>query len=214
MTNDKNLASAYLEAKYFVRTAGFEDEWKWQNSLNFNNFSETDLLRESAWVILCSGFRESIVRKMFNYISLCFCDWESAKEIVKYKEICRETALFRIKHYKKIDAVIKFAQKIHNEGFENLKKRIVKNPLEELIQFPYIGKATVFHLAKNLGLNVAKPDRHLVRMTEAVGFSDVRSFVNKIAALSGDPVALVDLILWRFSILKRDIWEQGFQPDF
>lgn len=203
MIKNEDLATFYFETKHFVRSAGYEDEWIWQNSLDFRNFTETDFLRESAWVILCSGFKEMVVRKIFNYISLCFCDWESAEEIVNAKEACKETAISRINHSKKINAIIDLAQKIYNEGFENLKNRIVRNPLEELIKLPYIGEVTVFHLAKNLGFNIAKPDRHLVRMAESFGFSNVQSFIKKIADLSNDPLSLVDLILWRFSTLSR-----------
>lgn len=203
MIKNEDLASFYFEAKHFLRSAGYENEWIWQNSLDFNNFSETDLLRESAWVILCSGFRESVVRKIFNYISLCFCDWESAEKIIRNKELCRETALSRIKHPKKIEAIIEIAQKIHNKGFENLKEKIIRNPLEELIKLPYIGKVTVFHLAKNLGLNIAKPDRHLVRMARTYGYKDVQVFVKKIAEASNDPIPIVDLILWRYATLNQ-----------
>lgn len=44
-------------------------------------FSESDLLGELAWVILCSGFRERVVRRIFGKISLCFFDWASAATI-------------------------------------------------------------------------------------------------------------------------------------
>jgi hypothetical protein len=56
-------------------------------------FSESDLLREIAWVTLCSGFREKIVRSLFGKISLCFFDWVSAATIANHADICVATAM-------------------------------------------------------------------------------------------------------------------------
>jgi hypothetical protein len=68
-------------------------------------------------------------------------------------------------------------------------------------QFPFIGPITSFHLAKNLGLPVAKSDRHLVRLANAVGFEDVQSMCRNISSFTGDPVPVVDIVLWRFSAI-------------
>jgi hypothetical protein len=57
---------------------------------------------------------------------------------------------------------------------------------------------TVWHLAKNLGFDAAKPDRHLVRIAEHYGFDHPRAFCTAIAQASSDPVKVVDLVVWRF----------------
>jgi hypothetical protein len=44
-----------------------------------------------------------------------------------------------------------------------------------MCRFPMIGPVTSFNLAKNIGLDVAKADRHLSRLAANVGFSDVPS---------------------------------------
>jgi hypothetical protein len=75
---------------------------------------------------------------------------------------------------------------------------IATDPIQKLMEFPFIGPITVWHLAKNLGLNVAKPDRHLVRISMALGFSNPMKFCNVIAQERGDPVRVVDLIIWRY----------------
>src|SRR5204862_28581 len=41
-----------------------------------------------------------------------------------------------------------------------------------LTRCPYIGPVTCWHLAKNVGMDVVKPDRHLVRMAQASGARD------------------------------------------
>ena len=56
----------YEAARNYVRVAGLEPELEWQRNLMPDSFTEPDLLREAAWVVLCSGFRESIVPRDFR----------------------------------------------------------------------------------------------------------------------------------------------------
>ena len=87
---------------------------------------------------------------------------------------------------------------MHREGFHSVKQRILRDPMGELQTLPYIGRITVSHLAKNLGWDLAKPDRHLARFSERLGFSSVRDFCNTIAAATGEAVNVIDLVLWRY----------------
>ena len=59
-------------------------------------------------------------------------------------------------------------------------------------------------MAKNIGIQVAKPDRHLVRMAKAAGYSDVQLFCRTISQLSGDSIPVVDIVLWRFATIEKD----------
>ena len=189
----------YRSAKCYLMKNGFESELRWQESLNPGKFSETDLLRESAWVVLCSGFRESIVRRDFQKISLCFFDWESATLICEYRSHCRAAALSRFKNKKKIDAIIGIAEHVAEIGFDQFKEWVLADPMSTLQIFPFIGAITVFHLAKNLGLSVAKPDRHLRRIALTFGYEDVGRLCKDISSANGDSVKLVDIVLWRYS---------------
>lgn len=61
---------------------------------------------------------------------------------------------------------------------------------------PCIGPVTCYHLAKNLGLDVAKPDRHLVRLAQVSGES-AQALCERLAQAVCLRVATVDLLLWR-----------------
>jgi hypothetical protein len=76
------------------------------------------------------------------------------------------------------------------------------NKLDYLDTLPMIGPITKYHLARNLGLDYAKPDRHLVRLAEKFGYSDIQAMCEKLAAYSGWRVGTVDVILWRYSNMK------------
>jgi hypothetical protein len=192
--------TAYARAKGYIVAAGFQEEVEWQRSRHFRDFCESDLLCEAAWVILCSGFRELTVRKVFGYISLCFCDWESAQCILEHATACRSTALACFNNAQKIDAIVHVAREIQAVGFEALRKRILDDPLNELQRFPYIGPVTSIHLAKNLGWQLSKPDRHMVRLALKLGFPHPQHLCQTLAEVTGDSVNVVDIVLWRYAV--------------
>ncbi|MEQ8229694.1 MAG: hypothetical protein RIA64_16535 [Rhodospirillales bacterium] len=190
--------SLYREAKDFVFSAGYSDEVEWQKDRCLETTTESDFLREAAWVILCSGFKENVVSRYFNYITLCFCDWESASEIVGCGQTCVNAALPAFNNARKLQAVLETAEIVDRLGYSALRKEICAHPITTLKRFPYIGEVTSWHLAKNLGLQVAKPDRHLVRFSNAAGFDCVQKFCGAIAEITGDAINVVDIILWRY----------------
>lgn len=61
---------------------------------------------------------------------------------------------------------------------------------------PWIGGITCYHLAKNFGAQVAKPDVHLVRLAERHG-TNPQLLCEQLSTTSGYKVNTVDLILWR-----------------
>lgn len=196
---DLRVALETFERAYaYVERANLLAEVEWQASRSFPDFTEADLLREAAWVILCSGFRESVVRKIFDYISLCFCDWESSQAIVRSAPLCRASAMSSIQNIRKLDAIVGVAQFVDEVGFNLLKSSITNDPIHHLQKLAYIGPATAYHLAKNLGVAVAKPDRHLVRLSGRLGYDNVQELCTSIAAETGIPISVVDLVLWRY----------------
>jgi len=198
----------YNEAKERVVRAGYGQEFLWQEEILGKEFTESDLLREGAWVILCGGFKEAIVRNVFPTVSLCFCDWESAKLISEKSKECRATALSAFANERKIDGILKFADRIADLEFSQLLPQIKRSPIEELMKFPYIGPITSYHLAEILGFDVAKPDRHLTRLARRHGYRDVHTFCSEISRRSGDAISVVDIILWRYAVLSKSAASQ------
>lgn len=190
----------YKSAKEQLSATAFQEEFHWQEGVDLQEFTESDLLREAAWVILCCGFRESVVRRQFSYLSLCFRDWESAAAICDNGALCRATALSAFRNVRKVEAILWTAQYVCDVGFDRFKRTILEDPLQALRSLPYIGEVTSYHLAKNLGADVAKPDRHLVRFAASQGFSDVHALCSQISQATGDPLRVVDVVLWRFLV--------------
>lgn len=61
---------------------------------------------------------------------------------------------------------------------------------------PWIGGITKYHLAKNFGADVAKPDVHLQRLADREGCT-AQALCERLAAEVGLRVATVDTVLWR-----------------
>lgn len=199
-----SLLLKYVFAKTIVQDEGFRDEILWQSNLCFDDLDESTFLREIAWVILTCGMKEAIIRDRFEAISSCFFHWSSALKITCNREKCETSALKIFHNKQKISAIIDAADQVNAMGFGKLKKKIQSNPVTFLQTFDYIGPVTVYHLAKNIGLPVAKPDRHLVRIAQQENYGDVQSFCGEVSRLSGDSVPVVDIIFWRFATIDND----------
>jgi len=201
MTKSEILQKYYF-AKKIVIEEGYLKEILWQDSINFDTVSESDFLRELSWVILTSGMKTKVVENCFQNISKCFFNWKSSMQILLNKEKCIEEALCFFNNPRKIIAIIDAAQKIIQEGFTHIKTEIIQNPLIKLQEFAYIGPITAYHLAKNIGIPVAKPDRHLVRIANNEGYDDVQELCSDLSKLSGDSIPIIDIIFWRYATIN------------
>lgn len=198
------LARAYFAAKEVVISAGFEWDLDEAASRVHREPDEPDLLRESAWVILNSGMRTSVVAAKFGRISEAFNDWNSAKYIRDHREACLLRAMATFRHRPKLEAIATVASVVADRGLTNVLYEYHASPMEALRQFPYIGPVTSHHLAKNLGLDIAKPDRHLVRMAMHAGWADAVEMCRRIGVRVGEPAAVVDSVLWRYATIAPE----------
>lgn len=197
------LLEFYRSAKSWIEKSSFANELRWQAGLNQPNFSETDFLREYAWVVLNSGFRESVVRKHFDFISLCYCEWESAQEIFDLGEVCSNAAASAFGNKRKLRAINYTAGFVHRMGFDLFKAKLIEDFSGLALTLPFIGAITARHLAKNLGFDAAKPDRHLARLAEEFGCASVNEMCLNISKVTGDSLSVTDIVLWRFEERSR-----------
>ncbi len=207
MNKIHRIVEAYLIAKEYVLKEGYGEEIDWQDSLMLWHITESDFLRESAWVVLSSGMAEVVIRRKFPSLSGAFHYWRSATEIIDDSEQCRKRALDVFRNSRKIEAIISIAQRICRQGFKIVKRQIQEDGVKFIQSLPFMGPATSYHLAKNIGLDVVKPDRHLLRVAAAAGFATPEQLCNEITSVVGDRVSVVDLVIWRFATLKANYLE-------
>lgn len=199
-----NLLAMYTFAKEAVIASGWQHQIDWQASRNIDDVTEQEFLRDYAWVVMNSGMRFNVTKKLFPKWDQAFHEFKRASVIVAWENGCRAAALEAFGHKGKVEAVITTAKRIDKEGWPTIRKAIKKDPLVELKTFPFLGDVTKYHMAKNLGVDVAKPDRHLVRIADLAGEGDVQTFCRRISELSGDKVPVVDIVLWRYATIDKD----------
>jgi len=195
----ESLFQFYLNAKQQVIDAGYAEEIDWEADMQFERVDEHFFLMQVAWVILCSGFRAETVKARWQQISEAFLGFYVALDIVECSRWCFEEAIKVFGHRDKINAIIEVAEHVNEVGIDSIKANILENGPTWLTRYRFIGKITCYHLARNLGLDCVKPDRHLVRITEAWGYDEPLTMCKAIAAVTGDRLGVVDLVLWRWA---------------
>jgi len=202
-----DLLASYCLAKLAIVEAGFEHEISWQEHRRLDEVDERLFLREAAWVVLSSGMRESVIRGVFPAVEAAFGHWNSARWIVEHQSECRARATEAFRHAGKVDALVEISLTVASRGVVSMLDDLRQRGPDALRTLPYMGPATSKHLAKNLGVDTAKPDRHLVRVAEATGYASPASLCEQLARMVGDTMAVVDLVIWRFATISADYLE-------
>jgi len=171
----------YIKLKHEVIERGYLKEILWYTQLKSCSNAD-DFAAQAIWVILASGMKEQIARIIEKRVWIAINDGKNISTVFR--------------HPGKVMAI----EHIWNKREQLFQKYCEisqsSDKLEFLESLPWIGKITKYHLAKNLGAEVCKPDRHLVRIAAEYG-TDPNSLCHKLAEESQDRVTVVDVVLWR-----------------
>jgi hypothetical protein len=204
----ESLAHVYFYAKSFVIKKGYFDEIEWQDALCFEQVTESNFLKEVAWVILSGGMNENVIRGVFPALSKAFYNFESSYQIMKNREKCLIKGIRYFNNPGKLNAIIEIAHQIDLLGFDLFVDKIKTLGVDFIKKLPYLGPVTSYHLAKNLGINIAKPDRHLVRIAANMGFGCPIEMCEELANLIQEKISVIDIVFWRFANINRDYLNQ------
>lgn len=214
-TRDYHVALAYLSAKTTVLQRGFWPEVRSLAEVTIGEVTETQFLREAAWVVLSAGLSEVVVRRKFDLVSVAFLQWRSAETIRFHSVKCVANAMPHFGNLRKLRAIVEIARLVAVVGFDVFRRNVLADPIGTIENLPFMGPATARHLAKNIGVDVVKPDRHLTRMAAAARFPSPDELCERISAIVGDSISVIDTVLWRYATLDRDYlsaFAEGFQP--
>ncbi len=210
--SDEWFVDVYLRAKHTVISAGYADEISWQEAVDFDFITEHQFLREAAWVVIASGMSDAVVRKKFPSIAAAFLGFRSAAAIARDRGECIQRALLVFNSQPKMKAISAIACLVFELGFDVVKRRIQSEGLIFIDTMPFMGPATSRHLAKNIGLSMAKPDRHLLRIAAAAGCDTPDELCRRISPYVDDNEAVIDLVLWRYATLEPRYVEHFSPP--
>jgi hypothetical protein len=161
-----------------VRKAGYTAAIEWSENIQPPR-SAADFASEVIYVICNSGMSNRVAVPIFEGCMLALRRGKSAKSAFG--------------HPGKAEAIDTIWKRRHS-----LFRKLYQ--ADDIVAFcaelPWVGQVTKFHLGKNLGVDVAKPDVHLNRLAESGG-ETAQELCDRLAKETGYRAATVDLILWR-----------------
>jgi hypothetical protein len=134
---------------------------------------------ETIFVICNSGMKNTIARSIFERVKAAIWEGRSASEVFGHKGKAAA-----------IDYIWRHQELL---WFDYMQAR---DKVEFLSRLPWIGNITKFHLAKNFGADVAKPDVHLQRLADLEGVTP-QQLCERLAKQLELRVATIDTLLWR-----------------
>lgn len=158
--------------------AGYEGDIQWSETVG-PPVNADEFAREAIFVICNSGMRFTVAQGIFDRVMPALKAGKSAGA--------------GFGHPKKVEAIDYIWR-----NRERLFKAFTADPdkLAYCATLPHIGPITKYHLAKNFGVDVAKPDIHLQRLADREGTTP-QALCERLAAETGYRASTVDLILWR-----------------
>lgn len=168
----------FLKITQAVREAGYKDAIHWSENVQ-PPASAKQFAKEAIYVICNSGMKNSVAIGIFNRCITALESGQSAKTVFGHPG--KSAAIDDI-----------WRRRLYLFG----QYKRSSDPIEFCASLPWIGPITKFHLAKNFGTDVAKPDVHMVRLAEAEN-TNSQELCKRLALETGYRAATVDMILWR-----------------
>jgi thermostable 8-oxoguanine DNA glycosylase len=173
-----DLIEHYRKAKKFLMENGHSKEIEITQSRKFEDCTADDFVWEYVWVVLNAGMKNQVAEKI-------------------YTKLIDSRDINTVGHEGKRKAIQK-AFRESEDWFKQLHR--ADDKLAYLESLHWIGHITKYHLARNIGLDYAKPDRHLVRLAERFGYEKetVQEMCQYISEQTNDRIGVVDVVLWRY----------------
>lgn len=231
MTNYKEIfekVESSLKNYSTLSESEFEDVYGRFKLFENIELRDDEYFQKLIMIIFYSGFRSTTVTNKGNVILGHFPNYRIVAEYTEedFKRIFSDSDM--IKNSKKIQSCINNAKTFReiiakhdsfqkyiesfnaNDSLENL--LLLKEELE--YRFNFLGGTTVFHFLTDMGFNVLKPDRVILRIFERLGLIENRKQFFKaiiqgrlFSKTTGIPIRYIDIIFVRYG-------QQGENQEF
>lgn len=180
--------TTYLDLRHLVETSQFARDISWSENIKEARDAE-HFAGEAVWVIINSGMKHTVARLIHDRVERAICEGRPVIEAFRHPGKAAAIEHIIDNRYALFADFLAAAERDRGDP---------KAPhvLAFCQSLPWIGGITKFHLAKNLGVDCAKPDVWLVRLAKVTG-EDPHELCARLARESGDRIATVDLVLWR-----------------
>jgi hypothetical protein len=177
------------------------------------SLSSIDFMREYAWAAFNSGMKMEVIRRIWPDLEQAFRHWDY-KAIIQDASSVRNEAIAVFRNQRKVSAVIHTAGLIEARGWDTveaeIKSAVIAGKNNNLYpsgkfylfvqQLPWIGPTNSRYLAKNLGFDLAKDDRHLKRLAQQYGYTPnsngVQRLVEDVSMRAKERISVMETVLW------------------
>jgi hypothetical protein len=188
MSNSDAAVNFYLDAYGYVSDHGFFREIEWAEHLPLLEQQDAEtFFEEYVWCVLNAGMKEQIARKIYERFAV-------ARDPLTIGHLGKRAA-------------VQQALMEYPTWFKGL--LAAEDRLAYLESLPWIGPITKYHLARNIGIDCVKPDRHLVRLAARFGYSSPDAMCRAIQAEMGGRLGAIDVVLWRYCNLTGEYGGQS-----
>lgn len=188
-------AAEFYRIEGAVRAAGYGGDIEWSEGINPPTDPD-EFAREAIFVICNSGMRYTVAQGIFERVMAALERGASASSAFGHVGKCGA-----------IDGIWRDRERLLSEYLA------AEDKLAFCESLPWIGGITKYHLAKNFGADVAKPDVHLQRLADVEGCT-AQELCDRLAAGTGYRAATVDVVLWRacaIGVIKsREVAQASF----
>lgn len=166
----------YLALQQQVIDAGYEQDITWAETVQPVS-DPIEFWSNYAWVVLNSGMKNQVAQGIWDRVRPRVLDGGSASDV--FGHVGKAAGIDKV-YAERVELLLAYRESPDKVQF--------------LRGLPWIGPITCWHLAKNYGLDCAKPDRHLVRIA---GEEGVDELCRRLAQGAGQRVGTTDYVLWR-----------------
>lgn len=171
-------AAEFARLKDAVAAAGYARDLEWSENI-LPPDDPDEFAREAIFVICNSGMAFRVAERIFYRVEQALANGESASSAFGHNGKCGA-----------IDFIWQNRERLLAEYLA------APDKLAFCESLPWIGSITKYHLAKNFGADVAKPDVHLQRLADAEGVTP-QQLCERLAGETGLRIPTVDVVLWR-----------------
>jgi endonuclease III len=162
-----------------------------------------------------AGMKAALVTRKMPFIKEAFSNFDINK-VAEYDESDLKSLLSNtkiIRNKTKLIGCIKNAKimKLYSQNFGSFgafldeKKDSIEELKELLLEFPSVGPAVTLDFLKDIGMNFAKPDVHVLRIFYRLGliksetcFNDALKVVTEFSNATSEKLSVVDAVFWMY----------------
>lgn len=184
----------YLErAREYCRTQYTMQLWNYR-TLRPTDIDAPRFMQEYTWCVYVSGFNARVITKKWDAISKALLLPDPYT--VQSAQLHDMWPVF--KNSKKFLAVKTTARILTQLGWDAFKATFLPGKVQDLRM---IGPITSKHLLRNIGYDVVKPDLHMERLAEKLGFADrgVDWMCLRGSEWLEERIGVVDFCMWSYA---------------